>query len=151
MYLSFAIFYAFLARRSTAWSSAVGMNNGLLFVKPTGKIYRLHNICSKGHFRDSTVSNLYWVAWERAISADTCPKYYYKRQAKADEEVTKDVLIEVASNKRTQRTFEKSERKPMVQLEIYPEYTKVLWKGKLCRISWVGRRNLRRPPVSRID
>ena len=47
MYLSFAIFYAFLARRSTARSSAVGMNNGLLFVKPTGKIYRLHNICSK--------------------------------------------------------------------------------------------------------
>jgi len=56
--LSFAIFYAFLARRSTARSSAVGINNGLFGVKPTGKIYRLHNICSKGHFRDSTASNL---------------------------------------------------------------------------------------------
>ena len=35
--LSFAIFYAFLARRSTARSSAVGINNGLFGVKPTGK------------------------------------------------------------------------------------------------------------------
>ena len=35
--LSFAIFYASRARGSTARSSAVGISNGLLFVKPTGK------------------------------------------------------------------------------------------------------------------
>ena len=56
--ISFAIFYASLARRLTARSSAVGIPNGSLLVKPTGKLYRLHNICSKGHFRDSTASNL---------------------------------------------------------------------------------------------
>ena len=34
--LSFAIFYAFLARRSTARSSAVGINNGLFGVCDLG-------------------------------------------------------------------------------------------------------------------
>ena len=72
------------------------------------------------------MSNLNWVVWRHKSMADISPKYSSNHEELSAEEVPKVVLIEVTSNNRTQRTFEKPKRKPTVQFEFYPEYTKVL-------------------------
>ena len=55
--------------------------------------------------------------------ADISPKYSSNHEELSAEEVPTVVLIEAASDKRTQRTFEKYEINQMVQHELHPEHT----------------------------
>ena len=55
------------------------------------------------------MSNLNWAVWRHKSMADISPKYSSNHEELSAEEVPKVVLIEAASDKRTQRTFEKYE------------------------------------------
>ena len=69
------------------------------------------------------MSNPNWVVRRHKSKADISPKYSSNHEELSAEEVPKVVLIEAASDKRTQRTFEKYEINQWCNTSCTPNIT----------------------------